>query len=186
MLEHDIRPGVGASGALAATAAATIGGPRMRSIYRIECIGADGALKWVEEIENLVVNTGLNDLLDKYFKGSSYTAAFNVGLKNTGSVAAGDTMTSHGGWTENPTYSNATRPALTLGTVSGQSVDNAAAKASFDINGSTTIFGAFVTTNSTKGGTSGTLYGAADFASSRAVISGDTLNVTVTLTAAAA
>ena len=66
------------------------------------------------------------------------------------------------------------------------SVDNAAAKASFDINGSTTIFGAFVTTNSTKGGTSGTLYGAADFAASRAVISGDTLNVTVTLTAAAA
>lgn len=186
MLEHDIRPGVGMSGALAAGGSSEIGGPRMRSVYRIECVGADGALKWVEEVENLVVNAGLDDLLDKYFKGSGYTAAFFVGLKNTGTVAAGDTMASHGGWTENTTYSNATRPALTLGAVSGQSVDNAAAKASFDINGSTTIFGAFVTTNSTKGGTAGTLYGAANFASSRAVISGDTLNVTVTLTAAAA
>jgi hypothetical protein len=186
MLEQDIRPGVGLSGALQAKDAAAIGGPRMKSIYRVECVGADGTLKWLEEIENTVVDAGLDDLLDKYFKGSSYTAGFFVGLKNTGSVAASDTMASHGDWIENTTYSNGTRPSLTLGAVAGQSVDNAAAKASFDISGTTTIFGAFVTTNATKGGTTGTLYGAADFASSRAVLSGDTLNVTVTLTAASA
>ncbi len=184
MLDHDIRPGVALSGALQAGGAARIGGPAMRSLYRVECLDAEGRIKWVEEVENLVVNAGLDDLLDKYFKGSSYSAGFFVGLKNTGTVAAADTMASHGGWTENTTYSNGTRPALTLGSVSGQSVDNAAAKASFTINGSTTIFGAFVATNSTKGGTTGTLYGAADFAASRAVINGDTLNVTVTLTAA--
>jgi hypothetical protein len=184
MLEHDIRPGVGASGALEAGGAARLGGPAMRSLYRVECLDPEGNLKWLEEVENTVVNTGLDDLLDKYFKGSSYTAGFFVGLKNTGTIAGGDTMASHAGWTENTTYSNATRPALSLGTVSAQSVDNAASKASFTINGSTTIFGAFVTTNSTKGGTTGTLYGAADFAASRAVLNGDTLNVTVTLTAA--
>ena len=35
-------------------------------------------------------------------------------------------------------------------------------------------------------GTAGTLYGVVDFSSSRAVISGDTLQVTVTVTAASA
>ena len=160
-------------------------GPTMSSRYRFECFGKDGRLKWVEEVDNTVVNVGLNDLLNKYFKGSSYTAAFYVGLKGTGSISASDTMSSHAGWSEDTTYSDSTRPALTLGSVASQSVDNSASKASFGINGTSTIYGAFVTTNSTKGGTSGTLYGAADFGASRAVISGDTLNVTITLTAAA-
>jgi len=39
---------------------------------------------------------------------------------------------------------------------------------------------------SAKGGTGGILYGVVDFGSSRAVISGDTLEITVTLTAASA
>lgn len=166
-------------------AAISLGGPKMDSIYRVECFDSDGALKWVEEVHNTVVNAGLNDLLNKYLKGSAYTAAFFVGLKDTGTIAAADTMSSHGGWTEDANYSNSTRPALTLGSVASQSVDNSASKAVFTINGSTTIYGAFVTTDSTKSGTSGTLYGAADFGTARVVLSGDTLNVTVTMTASA-
>jgi hypothetical protein len=73
---------------------------------------------------------------------------------------------------------------LTLGTAAAGSIDNSASKAQFNINASATILGAFVVTNSTKSGTTGTLYGAASFTGgSRAVQSGDTLNVTVTLTA---
>lgn len=162
-----------------------LGALGMASLYRFECFDADGNLKWTEEVHNTVVNTGLNDVLSKYFKGSAYTASFFVGLKDTGTIAAADTMASHAGWTEDATYSNSTRPALTLGSVASQSVDNSASKAVFNINGSTTIFGAFVTTDSTKSGTSGTLYGAADFGASRAVLSGDTLNVTITCTASA-
>ena len=161
-------------------------GVGLRNTYKFECFDKDGNLKWTEEVPNIVVNVGLDDLLDKYLKGSSYTAAFFVGLKNTGSPVAGDTMASHGSWTENVTYSEGTREALTLGTVSGQSVDNSASKASFSINGTTTIFGAFVTDNDTKSGATGLLYGVADFGASRAVENGDTLNVTVTLTAASA
>jgi len=171
---------------LDAAAAAQIGAVKMASIYHFECFDKDGNLKWEETVENTVVNVGLNDLLTNYFKGSSYTAAFYVGLKDTGSVSASDTMSSHGGWTEDTTYSNSNRPTLTLGSVSGQSVDNSGSKAVFNINGSTTIYGAFVSTSNTKGGTTGVLYGAADFGASRAVLSGDTLNVTVTLTAASA
>ena len=84
------------------------------------------------------------------------------------------------------TYSESVRQTLTLGTPAAGSVSNTASKATFSINGTTTIFGAFLTTSNTKSGTAGTLYGVVDFGSSRAVISGDTLEITVTLTAASA
>ncbi len=50
----------------------------------------------------------------------------------------------------------------------------------FSINGTVTIAGAFLTSNNTKGGTTGILFSASDFQSpgDRAVVSGDTLNVT--------
>ena len=96
-------------------------------------------------------------------------------------------MSSHSGWTENTTYSESVRQTLTLGSVSGGSVSNSASKAAFTINGTTTVGGAFLVTNSTKGGSTGTLYGGGAFAEgNRSVVSGDTLNVTITLTAAQA
>lgn len=158
---------------------------KMSSVYRVECWRA-GSLIWVEEVPNLVVNTGLNDLLDKYFKGSAYTAAHFVGLKATGSVAAGDTMASHAGWAELTDYDEAARPGYTPGSVSGQSVSNSASAAEFTINDTVTVDGAFLTTDDTKGGTTGTLYGAVDFASPRSVIDDDVLRVTITATTAAA
>lgn len=161
---------------------------KLENWYHIECIGPDGRLKWTDDIRNIVVNAGLNDLLDKYLKGSAYTAAWYVGLTGASPTpAAADTMSSHGGWTDDATYSNATRPALTLGTVSAQSVDNSASKAVFNINNTATIGGAFVTSSSTKSGTTGTLYGVGAFSGgNKSVGNGDTLNVTVTLTAATA
>lgn len=154
--------------------------------YRVECFGPDGQLKWVETIDNIVVNVGLDDILDKYYKGSTYTASHFVGLTDgTPTVAAADTMASHVGWAEVHTeYSEATRPALTLGTVSGQSVDNSASKATYSITGTATVGGAFVTTDSTKNGAGGTLVGVGAFTGGdKAVANLDTLNVTVTLTA---
>lgn len=155
--------------------------------YVIECFGADGKLKWREAFDNLVVNEGLNDSLDKHFKGSSYTAAWYVGLTaGSPTFAAGDTMSSHAGWTESTIYSESVRQTLTLGTVASQSVSNSASKAAFSINGSGTVGGAFVVTNSTKSGTTGTLYGGGAFSGgNRSVASGDTLNVTITLSASA-
>jgi hypothetical protein len=158
------------------------------AVYAIECLGADGQVKWREEYHNLVTTVGKNDILTQYFKGSGYTAAFYVGLISSTSYttgpAAGDTASSHGGWTEDQTYSNATRPTLTLGTASGGSIDNSANKAQFTINGSATIKGAFLITNSTKGGTTGTLYSAGTFSGGdRTVSNGDTLNTQVTLSA---
>ena len=165
-----------------------VGQVRFGTHWEVVCRGPDGREKWRDEFDNLVVNAGLDDILDKYLKGSSYTAAFYVGLTaGTPSVAAGDTMGSHGGWTEVTAYDEGTRETLTLGSVSSQSVDNSASKASFTVSSDdTTIGGAFVTTDDTKGGSSGTLYGGGAFtAGDKTLDDDDTLEVTVTLTASA-
>jgi len=157
---------------------------RLRSYYKVEAFDKSGKLKWIEEVENLITTAGATDLLDKYFKGSTYTAAWYVGLyKGTGTLAAGDTSSSHAGWTDSTDYSNANRPTWTGGTATSGSVDNSGSPAVFNINATATILGAYLISNNTKGGTTGVLYGEAAFGSSRSVISGDTLNVTVTLTA---
>jgi hypothetical protein len=149
--------------------------------FIVECRDAEGNLRWSDGFPNLVVTTGKNDLLNKYFLGSAYTAAFFVGLKGTGTIAAGDTMASHAGWTDITGYSNATRPAFTAASSTAGSSTNSASPAVFNINATNTIAGCFITTNSTVGGTTGTLFSAADFATARAVLSGDTLTVTYTV-----
>lgn len=161
----------------------------LENVYTIECFDREGNLKWVEEVRNLVTTAGLNDNLDKYLKGSSYSAAFYVGLTDgTPTVNAADTMASHAGWAEVVAYTEGTRPALTLGAVSGGSVNNSASKASYAVNANaTTIGGAFITTNNTKSGTTGVLYGVGAFSGGdKSADDGDTLNVTVTCTATAA
>lgn len=146
--------------------------------YTLECRGADGRVKWTETIHNLVTTGGKNDLLDKYFKGSSYTAAWKLGLKGTGTAVAGDTLASHASWSEVTPYAGS-RPAITFGTSSAGS--NTATAVSYTINASATVAGAFVTDQAS--GTTGILYSAGDFAASRSVVSGDTLNVTLTVSA---
>ena len=161
-------------------------------VYKVVCHDADGNFKWEETTHNLVVNQGLQDMNSKYFTGSSYTAAWYLGLYGAGasnSPSASDTMSSHAGWTEVTAYTQATRTACTFGTptTANPSVaTNSASPATFSINATTTVGGAFLTSNSTKGGTTGTLYSAADFSSpgDRSVVSGDTLSVTYTLSLA--
>ncbi|MDE1828220.1 MAG: hypothetical protein KGH65_03615 [Candidatus Micrarchaeota archaeon] len=148
--------------------------------YKVECFDKEGNLKWKEDVDNLVVTTGQNDILNKYYAGSAYTAANYIGL-TTGSptFVAGDTMASHTGWTEYTAYSNATRVAPVWGTASAASIT--APASAFNINGAGgTVGGAFLTTNSTIGGTTGILIGEAVFSANRTVASGDTVNVTPT------
>ena len=161
-------------------------------VYAIECYDSEGNLKWREETHNLVVNVGLQDMNTQYFKGSSYVAAWYIGLiTGPGSgvtIAAADTMSSKT-WSENTSYSNATRPTATFGTATTANpsvISNSASVAQFNINGTATIAGAFLVNNSTKGGTTGTLFSASKFTSpgDRAVSSGDTLNVTYTFSLA--
>ena len=162
-----------------------IGRVAVKTNYKVWCHDRNGNLKWFEDIENLVVTEGLDELLTRLAKTVPGNVLWYVGLKSTGTPAAGDIMTSHSTWTDVVPYSNATRPAFTPGTVSGGSLDNSASKAVFNINATSTIFGSFFPDNSTKGGATGKLYGAGDFSASRGVADGDTLNVQVTLSVTA-
>ena len=155
-------------------------------VFTVQCFDKDGQLKWQAQEHNLVVNVGLKDMNEKYFSGSGYTAAWYLGLYGaaaSNNPAAGDTMASHAGWTEVTAYSQATRPQAIFGTATTADpsvISNTASVAVFSVNGTATVGGAFLTSDNTKGGTTGTLFSAGDFQApgDRSVVSGDTLNVT--------
>jgi hypothetical protein len=159
-----------------------------KGVYKIQCIGADGIVKWEEEMSNLVTNVGRQNMNAVYFSSSSATATWYLGLVDGASAptyANADTSASHAGWTENTGYSNATRVTCTFGTATTASpsvITNSASPAAFSMNATSTIAGAFLISNSTKGGSTGTLFSEASFSSpgNRSVVSGDTLNVTYT------
>ena len=162
-------------------------------LFEIKCHDKDGNLKWSAKSKNLVVNAGL-----AYMAGSALTSVtqittwylglYGAGASNT--PAAGDTMASHAGWTEVTDYSNANRVTATFVTATTADpsvVTNTASPAVFNINGTATVGGAFLTSENTKGGTTGTLFSAADFGSpgDRSVVNSDTLSVTYTFSLAA-
>jgi len=157
--------------------------------YEVECIGADGKLKWRDTIENVVATVGKNLALDTFLAGSTYTVTGPfMGLISSTSysaVAAGDTMASHSGWLEGgganaPTYSGNRKTAVWSTAASGSKALSAAL--SFAITGTGTAKGAFLCYGSgalnTKDNTAGTLWSAGTFSTGdKAVVNGDTLNV---------
>lgn len=134
-------------------------------------------VKWRDQFHNLVVTQGRDDILDIMFDAATQITSWFLGLKGTGSAAAGDTLASHGGWSEVNPYSG-NRPGITFGEPSSGSL-SASSAVSYSITGSATVAGAFICSVNT--GTSGRLYSAGDFASPRSVANGDTLNVTPTV-----
>lgn len=142
-------------------------------------------LKWTDEVHNLIPTVGKNNMLDNHFSASAFTAAWFMGLiDNAGftAVANGDTMASHAGWAESTAYSNATRIA-TAWSAAAAGVKSLSAALGFLINATATLNGGFITSVNTKGGTTGTLTSAGSFTGgTRAVINGDTVNVSYSAT----
>ena len=162
-------------------------------VYHVQCHDKDGNLKWSAESKNLVVNAGLQYMAGTALTSVTQITTWYLGLYGSGatnSPAAGNTMASHSSWTEVTDYSNANRVTATFATATTANpsvVTNTASPAVFNINGTTTVGGAFLTSDNTKGGATGTLFSAADFGSpgDRSVVSGDTLSVTYTFSLAA-
>lgn len=140
------------------------------------------------EDHNLVVDQGLNALLDIMFHGSTQVATWYLGVfeGNYTPVAAVTAATIASAATECTTYDEATRPAYNEAAASGKSTTNSANKATFTFNATKTIYGAFLASDSTKGGTSGTLFSAAKFSGAKSVVATDQLLLTYTFTAASA
>ena len=157
-------------------------GAKATGRFKIECFDKDGNLKWSAEESNLVVNVGLQYMAGAALTGTTPVTTWYIGLYGAGASnnpAAGDTLASHAGWTEVTPYPG-NRPTATFAaaTLANPSVvTNSASPASYAINATATVGGAFLC--SAASGTSGTLFSAADFQSpgDRSVVSGDTLNV---------
>jgi hypothetical protein len=153
-------------------------------VFTVQCFDKDGNLKWEEKNPNLVVNEGLKYMNDTFFTGSGFTAGWFLGLV-TGpgagnTYAAGDTLASHAGWTEFTNYSG-NRGGITFGaaTLADPSVISNGTPVTFTVTSTGgTVAGAFLTDVAT--GTGGILFSVSNFQApgDRAVVAGDTLNVT--------
>jgi hypothetical protein len=149
--------------------------------------------KWRDTIHNVVVTVGKNKILDEALAGSAYTATWYMGLISavsytTGPVA-GDTMASHGGWTEAgptnvPNYSQANR-ITTVWSASAAGAKNLSSALTFSISSGTNVVvkGAFVSSNNSKDGTTGILLSAGAFSGGdKTVSNGDSLAVSYSMT----
>jgi hypothetical protein len=163
----------------------------LEGVYMAECYDAQGNLKWSDNIKNITTNVGRAAMNDAYL-GNSAGGAVVMGLKGTGTAVVGDTQASHATWSEvglanAPTYSGSRKtPAFSASTTANPSVKSTSAAVVFSMTGSGTVAGAFINVggSATVDNTTGILFSAGDFtAGSKTVTSGDTINVTYTLSA---
>lgn len=148
--------------------------------YLIEIVDRDGNVRDTEHVHNLMPTEGLNYVLGTALKGAAQIAAFHVGLYegNYTPVAADTAATFPVSATESTAYAEATRVALTLGSVIGGTADNSAARAEFTANAAKTFYGGFISSSNAKGSVSGVLVSAVRFASPKQLSAGEVLRVT--------
>jgi hypothetical protein len=164
----------------------------LEGVYTAECFDAQGNLKWSETFKNLTTNVGRANLMNSYFANTG-GGAIVMGLKGTGTAAYADTQASHATWLEvgnanAPTYSGTRKtPVFSAATSANPSVLATSAAVTFSMTSSGTVAGAFINVGGTSAidNTTGVLFSAGDFtAGSKVVASGDTINVSYTLSAA--
>lgn len=178
--------------ATVARSASSIEQVGLDGVYVAECYDASGNLKWSDTIENLTTNVGRASLNDAYL-GNTAAGAIVMGLKGTGTAAYADTQASHAGWlevgaTNAPTYSGTRKtPTFSASTTANPAVKSTSAAVVFTMTGSGTVAGAFINVGGSSAidNTTGVLFSAGDFtAGSKTVTSGDTINVSYSLSAA--
>lgn len=132
------------------------------------------------EFDNLVVNQGLNYLASAGLAGGSALPNWFIGIfqGNYTPVATDTAANVAANSTECSSYTQATRPAWTPAAPANQSITNAASPATFTFNNAVTVYGAFLISQNTIAGTSGTLFSEALFNAAKSVTSGDQLLLT--------
>lgn len=137
---------------------------------------------------NILALEGLDFILQTFF-GQGITTLY-VGLIDLTSftaVADTDTAAEINGtnqWIENTDYSNTIRQTYFAGTAASQSINNSAAKASFTMNATGTLKGAFVCSSNVKNGVAGRLINCFAFSGGDlAFVASDVIQVTVTFNA---
>lgn len=153
-------------------------------LYDIEHWRGNRLLSHERNLHNLMPTEGLNYLLETSVRGGAALSSWYVGLfeANYTPLAADTAATFPGSATESTAYAESTRQAYTTVAASGGVLTNTASKAAFTMNATKTIYGGFIASASAKSATTGKLLSAAKFSASKAVESGDVLNITATMT----
>lgn len=161
-------------GLIMPAAAALVGGVFTGQIIR------DGEVIDEFSDHNMVVNQGLNSLLNVYLNGATQLGSWFLGLfeGNYTPVATVTAATIVSASTECITYDESTRPQFQPAAAASQSITNSANRATYTFNQVKTIYGGFLISSSAKSGASGTLFSAARFSSSKQVVIGDQLLLT--------
>ncbi len=148
--------------------------------------GGEVIESWREN--NLVVNEGLDSVLDIMFHAATQISTWYIGLfeANYTPVATVTAATITAASTECTAYDETTRQEYVEAAASSQSITNSASRATFTFNATKTIYGLFLASASAKSATSGKLFSAARFGTAKSVVDDDQLLVTYTLGAASA
>lgn len=154
--------------------------PRDLSKYDVVSEGYDG---------NLIVNEGLNKLLDVWLSGGAATTSYYISLykSNTTPAATWTLATYRSLVTEMEDYDESTREVWTEAGASSQSISNTASPADFTISASATIYGAALVSASSKtgaGDSAGWMVAATKYGTARAVLDNDVVTVRYTINAA--
>lgn len=179
---NDLSLNSAASASVSRGSAAAANPPVIKGRFKVEHF-RDGNKIGEYLLNNGIVDVGIHTLFDVFFRAGTQITTWYLGLiDNSGftGLSNSDTMSSHSGWSESTIYSNANRPTWNSDAPASRQITNSTT-VDFNINASGTIKGIFVTSNNTKGGTSGTLWATALFSSTVTVANGDTLKITYTV-----
>lgn len=147
----------------------------------------------VRHDHNQVPTEGLNHVLDVVLHGTTQVATWYIALYGgavdpaanwtAANVTANSTEITSG----SEGYSESTRVAFNEAAAAAGSITNAANKAQFTIVTATTLSvnGIFLASASAKGATTGSLFSATRFASTRSLSNGDLFNIGYTINATA-
>jgi hypothetical protein len=161
-------------------------------VYKIWCHGPDGAIKWFEEISNVVCTEGKNLAFGTFLAGTAYTVIgpfmgliSSVGwtqtqASDTGAQINGTNQWKEAGGTNAPPYSG-NRQTCAWAAASGGAIA-LSSNLSYSMTGAGTLEGAFVLygtgATATKDSAAGVLWSAGTFSGgAKTVGSGDTVTV---------
>jgi hypothetical protein len=143
----------------------------------------DGVLLQRQRVPNGITDVGMNALLGIMFHGDTQITTWYIGIVNNSGFSAfanADTMGSHAGWTEWTSYDEAARVEWVEDAAAARAISNTTT-ADFTISAAGTLHGIFVTSDSTKAGTTGTLWSTAAFSSNITVADNDVIKITYTV-----
>jgi hypothetical protein len=163
---------------------------KVGGVFTVEQI-RDGEVINKFDVHNLVVNEGLNHLLNSTLNGAAQITSWYIapyeGNYTPVSTDTAANITANS--TETTAYDEVTRVLWVPATAgsTAQSITNGsgtgAAKAVFTMNAAKTLYGVFFVSASAKSATSGTLFSALRFPAAVAVVATDVIQVTYTIQA---